>query len=178
MVCRAENRSKTGVGRGADAELGFGKQFQHRGGAEMRGRVPVNIERIGILRGQDLHAGVALERTLQIVKLVVDLRDNSRIRESRADFLCDIQRRSSQRNVLDTAVRQGNVNVGHGDLACRKQGAETAGPLRGAQLAQGLGLDLADAFPRDVELLADFLERVLALASDPESQPDDLLLFG
>ena len=46
------------------------------------------------------------------------------------------------------------------------------------QLAQRLRFDLADALARDVEFLADFFERVLALAADPETQPDHLLLFG
>ena len=43
---------------------------------------------------------------------------------------------------------------------------------RMAQLAQGLGLDLADAFARDVELLADLLERVreiLKISQEPVS---------
>jgi len=38
-----------------------------------------------------------------------------------------------------------------------------------AQLAQCLGLDLADALARDVELLADFLERVIGIHVDAEA---------
>ena len=37
-----------------------------------------------------------------------------------------------------------------------------------AQLAQRLGLDLADAFARDVELLADLLERAGTAVLDAE----------
>ena len=37
-----------------------------------------------------------------------------------------------------------------------------------AQLAQGLGLDLADALTRDVELLADLLKRAGAAVDDAE----------
>src|SRR5665213_2780453 len=55
--------------------------------------------------------------------------------------------------------------------------AQVAGAFGGAELAQGLGFDLADAFAGYVELLADFLERVLALAADAEAQADNLLLF-
>ena len=44
-------------------------------------------------------------------------------------------------------------------------------------MPQSFGFDLADALARDVELLADLFERVLALAADPEPQPDDLLFF-
>ena len=47
---------------------------------------------------------------------------------------------------------------------------------RMAQLAQGLGLDLADAFARDVELLADLLERVRLAVGQTEAHPQHLLL--
>ncbi len=50
--------------------------------------------------------------------------------------------------------------------------------FRRAQLAQGLGFDLANAFARDVELLADLFERMFALAADAEAEADDLLLLG
>jgi hypothetical protein len=41
---------------------------------------------------------------------------------------------------------------------------------------QRLGLDLPDPLAREIELLADLFEGVLALAADAEAQPDDLLL--
>ena len=47
---------------------------------------------------------------------------------------------------------------------------------RMAQLAQGLGLDLADAFARDVELLADLLKRVRLAVGQTEAHPQHLLL--
>jgi hypothetical protein len=40
-----------------------------------------------------------------------------------------------------------------------------------AELSQRPGLDLPDPLMRDIELLADFSERVLALAADVEPQP-------
>src|SRR5579871_1457117 len=52
------------------------------------------------------------------------------------------------------------------------------GSLRRAELAQGFRFDLADAFARYVELLPDFLERVLAFAADSETQTDDFLFLG
>src|SRR5579863_7930251 len=52
------------------------------------------------------------------------------------------------------------------------------GALRRTELAQRLGFNLPDTLARDVELLADFLERVLALAADAEAQADHLLLLG
>src|SRR6188508_806068 len=42
------------------------------------------------------------------------------------------------------------------------------------QLAQRLGLDLPDALARDVELLADFLERVVGIHVDTEAHAQDL----
>ena len=42
----------------ADAELGLGIQLEHRRRQQVRGRVPVHLERLGILGGQDLQAGV------------------------------------------------------------------------------------------------------------------------
>src|SRR5579885_1719031 len=71
--------------------------------------------------------------------------------------------------------------TGCGDLTAlpgRHQGPETPRPLGGAQLPERLRLDLADAFPRDIEFLADFLKSVLTLTTDSEPHPDHLLLLG
>ena len=54
-------------------------------------------------------------------------------------------------------------------LTRRHQGAQTAGALGRSQLAEGLGFNLADPLTGDIELLPDFLERVLPLASDAEA---------
>src|ERR1700680_3028607 len=67
-------------------------------------------------------------------------------------------------------------------MACRY--SKLPGPVlpRGQQRPQGPGAlrrpNLADALPRDVDLLPDFLEGVLALAADAEPQADHLLLLG
>src|SRR5438876_1127518 len=47
---------------------------------------------------------------------------------------------------------------------------------RVTQLAQGLGLDLPDALARDVELLADFFERVIGVHLDAEAHAQHLCL--
>src|SRR5690348_2807643 len=44
------------------------------------------------------------------------------------------------------------------------------------ELAQGLGFYLPDPLAGDREVLADFLERVLAAVRESEAQPQDLLL--
>ena len=58
------------------------------------------------------------------------------------------------------------------------EGLERPAAQRVAQLAERLGLDLADALAGDREALADFLERVLALVTDAEAQAQNLLLLG
>jgi hypothetical protein len=47
-----------------------------------------------------------------------------------------------------------------------------------AELAQGPGLDLADALAGDREVLADLLHGVLAAVPQPEAHLDDFLLAG
>src|SRR2546428_12249086 len=46
------------------------------------------------------------------------------------------------------------------------------------ELAQRLGLDLADPLTGHREALAHFLQRVLSLLADPEAQAEDLLFLG
>src|SRR5262249_55469225 len=62
------------------------------------------------------------------------------------------------------------------DPAALEERLELARARRVAQLAQGLGLDLADALAGDREALPDFLERVLAAVAEAEAHLDDLLL--
>src|ERR1035438_2504132 len=63
-------------------------------------------------------------------------------------------------------------------LPCRHERAQAAGGFGGAKLAKRFGFDLANSFARDVELLADLLECVLALAADAEAHADHLFLLG
>src|SRR5512147_3337904 len=53
---------------------------------------------------------------------------------------------------------------------------EPLGPRGVAELAQRLGLDLADALAGHLEVLADLLEGVVALLPDAEAHAEDLLL--
>src|SRR5215470_16747720 len=65
-------------------------------------------------------------------------------------------------------------------LMSRASGLEEAPellrPRRMTQLAERLGLDLADALPRDGEVLAHFFQRVLAAVREAEAQTEHLLL--
>ena len=60
---------------------------------------------------------------------------------------------------LDQAVQQGQA-------------------LAAVQLADGLGLDLADTFTGNAEIAADFFQRAGAAIVQTEAQTDDLLLTG
>ena len=50
--------------------------------------------------------------------------------------------------------------------------------LAAVQLADGLGLDLADTFTGNAEIAADLFQRAGAAIVQTEAQPDDLLLTG
>ncbi len=57
-----------------------------------------------------------------------------------------------------------------------EEGAQLARTRRMTQLAQRFRFDLADAFARDGERLADFFERVLAAVVQAEAHLDDFFL--
>src|SRR5215470_18979560 len=59
-----------------------------------------------------------------------------------------------------------------------EEAPQLLGPRGMPELAQGFGLDLADALAGDREVLADLLQRVLAAVGEAESQAQHLLLSG
>ncbi len=60
---------EAGLGGGAVAELGLGKEFQHRGRHQVRGRVAIDFERFGIAVGEDAQLGILLQRTREVDEL-------------------------------------------------------------------------------------------------------------
>ena len=50
-----------------DAQLGFGIQFEHGRGQQMRGGMAIDGERFGILGGEDLQGGVRFDGASEIV---------------------------------------------------------------------------------------------------------------
>ena len=74
----------------ADAELGFGKQLEHGGGQQVRGGVAVDLERLGILGGEDLERGVLFDGAGEIEQLAVDLGHDGGVGQARADASGDI----------------------------------------------------------------------------------------
>jgi hypothetical protein len=97
---------ETRVGGRTNAELGFRKQLEHGGGQQVRGRVAVDLQRLGILRSQNLNLGVAFERASQIVELTVHARHHGVVGQPRADRLGDVQRPASRRHLLLAAIWQ------------------------------------------------------------------------
>ena len=69
----------------------------------------IDFERFLIFGGEDLDGAVFFERALEIVEAAVDFGDQGGVGEARADDLCDVEGAGSGGNLLDTAVRQGNL---------------------------------------------------------------------
>src|SRR5687767_9524237 len=57
-----------------------------------------------------------------------------------------------------------------------QEASELAAPAWMLELAERLGLDLADTFARDRKLLADFLERVVGVHADAEAHAQHAFL--
>ena len=97
------------------AELGLREQFEHRCRQQVRRRMPVDLERLGILVGEDAQVGVFFERTSQVDQVAIGLGGKRSVGETRADGLGDIKGSSSLRDFLGAAVGELNVNaVRHG----------------------------------------------------------------
>src|SRR5579885_3632925 len=70
-------------------------------------------------------------------------------------------------------VRRPSIPQGERNVLV-EEGAQVFRARRMAQLAQGLGLDLADALAGDVELLADLLQRVVGVHVDAKAHAQHL----
>ena len=94
-----------------------GIQFEHRRGQQVRGRVAVDFERLGILGGQDLERGVLLDRAGEIEHLAVDLGHDRRVCQPGADAFGDIDGTCLGRDGLFTTVGQSNFDVTHREIS-------------------------------------------------------------
>ena len=70
---------KSVLGRRPVAQLGLGKQFQHRRRQQMRRRMPVDLQRLRIFLGQNAKIGVFLQRLGQVDQIAVRLGDQGGI---------------------------------------------------------------------------------------------------
>src|SRR5579859_1731187 len=74
-------------------------------------------------------------------------------------------------------MRSGSASV-PSTLSGVQEALQLAGARRVLQLAQRLGLDLADTFARDRELLPDLLQSVVGVHADAEAHAQHTLLAG
>src|SRR5579859_5929501 len=82
----------------------------------MSGRVAINLERFGILVGQDLEFGVTFERPREVVQFAIHTRHDGGVGEAGADAAGDVDRPGSWLNRLRTAVGQPNLNAHSGNF--------------------------------------------------------------
>src|ERR1017187_5162155 len=101
----------------ADAELGFGIEFEHGGGEEVGGGVAVDLERFGVPGGEDLNRGVLLDGAGEVEHLAVDLGRQAGVRQAGADASGDIDGTCPGRDGLFTPVGQSNFDVTHKEFS-------------------------------------------------------------
>ena len=131
---------ESALGRRAMAKLGLGKKFKHCRRHQVRGRVAIDFQRLGIALGKNAQLGIALQRTRKIDQLSVAgirlgtrcrrsraciacrlaaiavrrhrlyLRDQCRIGQTRADALGNFQRGGPSGNIFYAAIRQLHMN--------------------------------------------------------------------
>jgi len=101
------------VDGGADAELGFGVELEDGGGEEVSSGVPVDLEGLGILVGQDLEGGVGIEGAGEVPEDAVDAGDDGGFGEARGDGLGDVEGPGAGGDGFLAAVGQGDGETAH-----------------------------------------------------------------
>ena len=94
-----------------DGDLRVGKQLLHRVREQMRGRVPDDVDALGIALGDDLHRRIALHTEAGVHQLAVDLAGERGAREARADRRGNLGYGDGSGKRLRRAV--GETDVGH-----------------------------------------------------------------
>ena len=77
----------------------------------------VDVERFGVLGGEDLEGGVLFEGAGEVEQLAVDLGDDRRVGQARADAPGDIDGTCPGRDGLLTPVGQSNLDVTHREFS-------------------------------------------------------------
>ena len=102
---------KSALGRRAVAQLGLGKKLQHRRRQQVRRRMPVHLERLGIFIVQEAKIGIFFEGTSKVDEIAVGFGHQSRIRQSRTDGLRNLQRRRALGNIFNASIRKLHMNA-------------------------------------------------------------------
>src|SRR5712671_1545853 len=77
----------------------------------MRGRMPVNFQRLWILVGKQAEIGIFLQRLGEIDQVAVTFRYQRGIRQPRADGLGNVKRGRALGNFLHTPIRELHMNT-------------------------------------------------------------------
>ena len=105
------------IGRRADAALGPGEQAGHGRRHQMGGAVPIQVQRLWRLGGNDLQRGIHFERIRQVDHLFVDERRQGLLRQTQRDPFGDVPDGGACRHALGGAIRQRNGHLAHAVLA-------------------------------------------------------------
>ena len=97
----------------ADAEFHIWVKLQDSGGEEMRGRVAENLERVGVLRGEDREIYAVVERARKVNQLAVNPGDERVLGEARPDLRGDLRGGGAAGHFAGRAVRQRDLNGFH-----------------------------------------------------------------
>src|SRR5690606_5383219 len=92
--------------RRAEADLRLRTHLPHRRGEDVCRGVPEDVERLGVLLRDDLHLRIVLDRPAQVHDPTIDLRDQRRLGEPRADPLRHLPRRRAPGHLEFLAVRK------------------------------------------------------------------------
>ena len=93
-----------------DAQLNARVELEDRGSKQMRCGMTKYLDRLGILGGENAELDVGMERAREINQFAIDARDQRLFGQTRRDFLGDLRRSGSARNVANGAVWQRDVN--------------------------------------------------------------------
>src|SRR4029077_11874725 len=93
------------------SQLGFWKQFEYRRRQQVGGRVPVDLQGLGILLGEDAKRGVLLDRLGQIDEVAIGLGDQGRVGQPGADRFGDVERGGAFGNFLAASVGKVYLDV-------------------------------------------------------------------
>ncbi len=128
---------KAVIDRRTDAQLHIGVKLRHRGGQQVRRRMPEDVQRVGILLREDLQLHILFERPAQIEEQTavfrgihgvgknaglflcavaagcVHLGDERGVRQPRRNGPGDFHGRGALGNVFDAAIGKRYVNLFH-----------------------------------------------------------------
>src|ERR1700728_2420932 len=102
---------KSALGRRTMPQLGLRKKFQHGSSQQVRGRMPIDFQRLWIALFQKTQVRVFLKRTSEINEVAVSFSSQSRIRQPRADGLRNIKGSGGLGNILHASIRKLHMNA-------------------------------------------------------------------